>query len=56
MYVHLLFSMIVSLTLFGNVPDFWTLAGAAIIAAAGLYIIHRERVHNQRPIEEDLPL
>jgi drug/metabolite transporter (DMT)-like permease len=56
MYVHLLFSMIVSLTLFGNVPDFWTLAGSAIIAAAGLYIIHRERVHHMRPIEEDLPI
>lgn len=53
MYVHLLFSMIVSFTLFGNVPDVWTLGGAAIIAAAGLYIIHRERVHGMRPIEED---
>lgn len=29
---------------FGDVPDLWTLVGAAIISAAGIYLIHRERV------------
>jgi drug/metabolite transporter (DMT)-like permease len=29
---------------FGHVPDGWTLAGAVIVIASGLYIIHRERV------------
>jgi drug/metabolite transporter (DMT)-like permease len=56
MYTHLLFSMVVTLVLFGGVPDVWTLVGSAIIAAAGLYIINRERLHGARPIEEDLPL
>lgn len=27
---------------FGDLPDGWTLAGAAIIVASGLYILHRE--------------
>ena len=29
---------------FGDVPDLWTLIGAAIISAAGIYLVHRERV------------
>jgi drug/metabolite transporter (DMT)-like permease len=29
---------------FGNLPDQWTLAGAGIIVASGLYTAHRERV------------
>jgi len=29
---------------FGDVPDLFTLAGAAIIIAAGLYIFWREQV------------
>jgi drug/metabolite transporter (DMT)-like permease len=29
---------------FGNLPDQWTLAGAGIIIASGLYTAHRERV------------
>jgi drug/metabolite transporter (DMT)-like permease len=28
--------------LFGNLPDGWTLAGAALIIGSGLYIFHRE--------------
>ena len=27
---------------FGQLPDRWTLSGAAIIVASGLYIVHRE--------------
>lgn len=29
---------------FGDVPDVWTLVGAAIITASGIYLVHRERV------------
>ena len=32
------------LLVFGAMPDGWTLAGAGIIAASGLYTAHRERV------------
>ena len=27
---------------FGDLPDGWTLAGAAVIVMSGLYIVHRE--------------
>jgi drug/metabolite transporter (DMT)-like permease len=29
---------------FGQVPDRWTIAGAAIVIASGVYLVHRERV------------
>jgi drug/metabolite transporter (DMT)-like permease len=29
---------------FGQVPDQWTLAGAAIVIGSGIYLVHRERV------------
>ncbi len=29
---------------FGQAPDRWTLAGAAIVVASGIYLLHRERV------------
>ncbi|WP_298297505.1 DMT family transporter [uncultured Litoreibacter sp.] len=29
---------------FGQLPDMWTWAGAAVIMATGLYVIHRERL------------
>jgi drug/metabolite transporter (DMT)-like permease len=28
---------------FGDVPQRWTIAGAAIVVASGLYLVHRER-------------
>jgi hypothetical protein len=28
---------------FANVPNRWTLAGAAIVVASGLYLLYRER-------------
>jgi drug/metabolite transporter (DMT)-like permease len=39
---------------FGDVPDLFTLAGAAVIIAAGLYIFWREQV--QGPSESTSPL
>lgn len=43
-YVQLISSGLLGLALFGALPDQWTLVGAAIIAASGLYTAHRERV------------
>jgi drug/metabolite transporter (DMT)-like permease len=43
-YVQLVFSGLLGLVAFGAVPDRWTLLGAAVIAASGLYMAHRERV------------
>ncbi len=42
-YVQLIWSTGIGLVWFGNFPDRWTLTGGAIIAASGLYVIHRER-------------
>jgi drug/metabolite transporter (DMT)-like permease len=39
---------------FGQVPDQWTLVGAAIVIASGVYMVHRERVvHNERRRERE---
>lgn len=43
-YVQLISSGLLGLVLFGALPDRWTLLGAAIVAASGLYTAHRERV------------
>jgi drug/metabolite transporter (DMT)-like permease len=43
-YVQLIWSTVIGLVWFGNFPDAWTLAGGGIIAASGLYVIHRERL------------
>jgi drug/metabolite transporter (DMT)-like permease len=43
-YLQLLHSALFGLLLFATLPDRWTLIGAAVIAASGLYTAHRERV------------
>lgn len=42
-YSQMLFAGIIGFAWFGEVPDRWTLAGAAVIAAASVYILWRER-------------
>jgi drug/metabolite transporter (DMT)-like permease len=41
-YFQLVFITILGLTLFDERPDAWTLAGAALILAAGLYTLVRQ--------------
>ncbi|MEM7696043.1 MAG: DMT family transporter [Pseudomonadota bacterium] len=43
-YTQMIWMIVLGLLLFGDVPDVWTLVGSAIIAASGLYVLHRERV------------
>lgn len=43
-YTMLIWGGAAGLAVFGEVPSWGTLAGAAIVAAAGLYNLHRERV------------
>jgi len=43
-YAQLIWSSMLGLLVFGNVPDRWVVAGAVIIAASGLSIVHGERV------------
>jgi drug/metabolite transporter (DMT)-like permease len=41
-YTRLVFALIIALFVFGERPDAWTLIGAAIVVASGLYTFWRE--------------
>ncbi len=43
-YSNLLWAVGYGYLVFGDLPDLWTVAGALIIIASGLYIFHREQV------------
>jgi len=43
-YFTLVWAALLGFAAFGDLPDLWTIVGAAIIAGSGLYILHRERV------------
>ena len=42
-YVRLLWATLLGFAIFGTLPGAWTWVGAAIIVAASLYTVHRER-------------
>jgi drug/metabolite transporter (DMT)-like permease len=44
MYTQLVWAIFLGYMIFGDVPNSWTLAGAGIVVASGLYLLHRERV------------
>lgn len=44
LYTQIIWMTLSGYLFFGDVPDRWTLLGAAIVIASGLYILHRERV------------
>lgn len=48
-YGQLLWVTVLGFLVFGNLPDTFTLAGAAIIIGSGLYTAHRERVRRSSP-------
>ena len=41
-YSQMIWMIALGYLVFADLPDFWTLAGASIIVASGLYIVHRE--------------
>lgn len=43
LYMQLLTMVAFGFAVFGDLPDVWTLAGAALIVASGIYLVHRER-------------
>lgn len=47
-YTSLLWALVLGLLVWGDVPGVWTLAGAALVVASGLYIWHRETVARRR--------
>lgn len=42
-YTLIPWAVLVGFVLFGDLPDGWTIAGAALVAASGLFILARER-------------
>ncbi|MBS0242998.1 MAG: DMT family transporter [Proteobacteria bacterium] len=42
-YGLLVFAAMISVFVFGDIPDFWTIIGATVVIAAGLYAWSRER-------------
>ena len=48
-YAILIWSVIFGCFVFGDLPDLWTVAGGAIIAGSGLYILRRERLAKRGP-------
>ena len=53
-YTLFVWAVVVGFALFGDVPDRWTLAGASLIIASGLYAWYRERVRARRDRVSDL--
>jgi drug/metabolite transporter (DMT)-like permease len=51
-YSQLVWVVVLGYVVFGDVPDGYTLAGAAIVIGSGLYILHRERVRGPRVARE----
>jgi drug/metabolite transporter (DMT)-like permease len=47
-YTQLMWVSILGFLIFGEVPDIWTVTGAAFIVASGLYTAHRERVRQSQ--------
>lgn len=52
-YSQLLWVTLLGYLAFGEVPDAWTAAGAAIIVASGVYTAHRERMRRVAVIEAE---
>lgn len=51
-YTQLLWVSFLGVVVFGEVPDAWTVAGAALIVASGLYTAHRERLRRSELIAQ----
>ncbi len=54
-YTLFVWAIVVGYVLFGDVPDGWTLAGASLIIASGLYAWHRERVRARGQFTNGVP-
>src|SRR3954466_4516170 len=50
-YTQLLWVSILGFLVFGEVPDVWTIVGAALIVSSGLYTAHRERVRRSQLLQ-----
>ena len=48
-YLQIVGAVVFGLTIFGDVPDCWTLLGGGIVIGSGLYLLYRERVRHKHP-------
>lgn len=48
-YSALIWATLLGFLLWGELPDWFTLVGAAIVVSSGLYIVYRERIRVVRP-------
>jgi S-adenosylmethionine uptake transporter len=46
-YTSLLIALVLGIVVFGTFPDGWTLLGAGIVVATGLFTLYRERVQSR---------
>lgn len=49
LYTQIVWMVALGYLVFGDVPDRWTLTGAAVVIASGLYLLHREHVRTLPP-------
>lgn len=54
-YTSMVWAVLFGFILFGDLPDGWTLFGAAVVILAGLYILRRETMLSLRPITASGP-
>jgi drug/metabolite transporter (DMT)-like permease len=47
-YTQILWMPILGYVVFGDIPGAWTIIGAPVVIASGLYILYRERIHRDR--------
>jgi len=50
-YVSLVWSAVLGYLVWGDVPGFWKIVGAAMVVAAGLFILYRETRRRKNPAE-----
>ena len=51
-YTQIVWMIALGFVIFGDLPDRWTLVGAAVVIASGLYLLYRERVRSAAPSVE----
>ncbi|MEQ9606497.1 MAG: DMT family transporter [Kiloniellaceae bacterium] len=49
-YTILIWAILLGIFIFGDVPDFWTLLGAGVIVATGIFTFYRERRLSRRMV------
>jgi len=47
-YSQIVWTTALGYLVFGDVPNHWTMAGAAIVIGSGLYLLYREKVRGSR--------